>query len=298
MSRSVPFNEIAKCGGCGAIGAFDFMGDYFCADCAGTLVEKGDAMTDQPTTPTAEQAFKETTAMTRDEIRAKYQNDQNWPLQSFDAADWAKAFIAKFGKSRERIDESLMMGWFANALMRGYDEYHQATPTIAAPGDWPPYAEIYVGDGLFAICDWSDWPTVRSHRWNLSTRTKSPFYAITNIRTETHRTTTTMHQMILPCPAGSMPDHINGNGLDNRRQNLRVATKQQNAFNQRLNSRNNSGFRGVCWDRQHGAWRATIRIKQKRIHLGRFAEKIDAARAYNVAAKEMIGEFAKINDVD
>lgn len=58
MSRSVPFNEIAKCDGCGATGAFDFMGDYFCADCAGTLVEKDEAMTDQPTTSTAEQAFK------------------------------------------------------------------------------------------------------------------------------------------------------------------------------------------------------------------------------------------------
>lgn len=64
----------------------------------------------------------ETSRLTPDQTREKFSSDQNWPLQSFDAQDWAKAFMAKFGDKREQIDEGLMLSWFASALMRGWDE--------------------------------------------------------------------------------------------------------------------------------------------------------------------------------
>lgn len=55
-------------------------------------------------------------------IREKYQSDQNWPLQSFDAQDWAKSFMGRFGGNLTEISEDLMLCWFANALMRGWNE--------------------------------------------------------------------------------------------------------------------------------------------------------------------------------
>lgn len=72
--------------------------------------------------PLAEGELESALRMNADEIRAKYSGDENWPIQSFDAQDWAKAFMDKVG-CREPIDEEMMLTWFAGALMRGYDEY-------------------------------------------------------------------------------------------------------------------------------------------------------------------------------
>ena len=90
-------------------------------------------------------------------------------------------------------------------------------------------------------------------------------------------------------------DHRNGNKLNNCRSNLRPATNQQNAFNQRLPKNNTSGFKGVSWSRQRKKWKAYIVKDRKQICLGFFKYKIQAARAYNKAAKKYYGKFAKLN---
>ncbi len=106
-----------------------------------------------------------------------------------------------------------------------------------------------------------------------------------------------MHRLILGPPAGIQVDHRNGNGLDNRRANLRLATDRQNKGNAGLRSNNTSGFKGVTWCRQTNRWKARIGNSEagSRGWLGRFATAEDAARAYDAAAVEFFGEFAILN---
>lgn len=109
--------------------------------------------------------------------------------------------------------------------------------------------------------------------------------------------TTYMHRLIAGAAKGFDVDHVNGNGLDNRRGNLRVCTHAQNIANQRISRANTSGFKGVSWDKRRGAWEAHIKFQGKKMFLGYHQVKADAARAYNAKATEIFGEFAKINQV-
>jgi len=102
-----------------------------------------------------------------------------------------------------------------------------------------------------------------------------------------------MHILITGYKIGRRVDHINGNGLDNRRSNLRIATSQQNNRNRKICNLNTSGFKGVRLDRNK--WRADIRIDGKRKNLGRFVNPEAAAAAYDEAARKYFGEFATLN---
>ena len=101
-----------------------------------------------------------------------------------------------------------------------------------------------------------------------------------------------MHRMIMSSPVGINVDHINGNGLDNRTENLRHATAAQNARNMRKKS-NNNPYKGIHFKR--GKWDAEIRCGDQREWLGSFSDPLDAAKAYDAAAIRLHGEFAKIN---
>ncbi len=90
-------------------------------------------------------------------------------------------------------------------------------------------------------------------------------------------------------------DHINGDGLDNRRENLRLASHTENNQNRRINRNNTSGYKGVYWNKNEGKWRARIMAHGKRHVLGQFVSIIDAAKAYNDAALKYYGEFADLN---
>jgi len=89
-----------------------------------------------------------------------------------------------------------------------------------------------------------------------------------------------------------IPDHINRNTLDNRRINLRLATRTQNAINRKLKSSNKSGYRGVHWNKEMKKWESSISVNGVGIRIGFFANKEDAARAYDTAAILHFGEFA------
>lgn len=95
--------------------------------------------------------------------------------------------------------------------------------------------------------------------------------------------------------AWPLVDHINGNGLDNRRANLRPATPSQNTANARMPSDNTSGFKGVGWFARTGRWRAYITYQGRQKHLGYFDIAEEAALAYDAAARELFGEFARPN---
>ena len=89
-------------------------------------------------------------------------------------------------------------------------------------------------------------------------------------------------------------DHANGDGLDNRRANLRPADHSQNQAN-RIRLNGTSGFRGVCWHKRKRRWQASLKRDQRRIHLGYFDTPEEAARAYDAAAVAAWGEYARPN---
>lgn len=90
-------------------------------------------------------------------------------------------------------------------------------------------------------------------------------------------------------------DHVNRNRLDCRKENLRLASKLQNNVNREKHANNTSGFKGVCWDKGKQKWLASIGFNGRNHFLGRYADKIDAAKAYDDAAREYYGEFAVLN---
>lgn len=90
-------------------------------------------------------------------------------------------------------------------------------------------------------------------------------------------------------------DHIDGNRLNNTRSNLRLASNAQNQCNVGLQINNTSGFKGVSWAANKNKWVARISVAGRRIHLGHFSCKVEAARAFNSAAEKYHGEFARIS---
>jgi hypothetical protein len=90
-------------------------------------------------------------------------------------------------------------------------------------------------------------------------------------------------------------DHIDGNPLNNRRSNLRISTKSENARNRGKTKRNTSGHKGVYWNHQRSNWRAAIVVNYHKISLGSFSDVEEAAQAYRAAAIKYHGEFAKID---
>lgn len=108
-----------------------------------------------------------------------------------------------------------------------------------------------------------------------------------------------LHAYVIRSKPGEMVDHINGDRLDNRRQNLRIVSHAENAQNSRRPNipGKSSRFKGVCWDRKAGIWLATITANGVTSHLGKFDAEHDAARIYDRAALKLHGEHARTNEM-
>lgn len=105
-----------------------------------------------------------------------------------------------------------------------------------------------------------------------------------------------LHRVITGCPEDQVVDHVNGNGLDNRRVNLRICAQSENIRNRKIHKNNASGFKGVFLDRTSRCerpWRSRITVSGKRINLGRFSSPEEAHAAYCKASLEKHGDFAR-----
>jgi len=159
-----------------------------------------------------------------------------------------------------------------------------------------------------ALVDDEDYEMLNEHKWyaakDWSIKNKDKFYVQRKSPTGPNgkQKTILMHRVITNAPKGMHVDHINGNPLDNRKENLRVCTPQQNNMNRRKYNNNTSGYKGVYYQKKpkhmineySKPWRAEIR----RIHIGLYKTKEEAALAYNKKALEVFGEYAQLNDVD
>jgi len=154
------------------------------------------------------------------------------------------------------------------------------------------FRRIKLTKGKYVIVDVEDYPKLAGYDWQLYESESKNFYAVRLDRDKLVK----MHREIMNDPAGLFVDHKNGDGLDNRKKNLRIATRAQNQFNRRKTSaKTTSKYKGVHLYRKRNKYRAIIGCRGKRIFLGYFDNEIDAAKAYDEAAKKYHGEFAKLN---
>lgn len=153
--------------------------------------------------------------------------------------------------------------------------------------------EIQLTQGKVAIVDDDDFEWLAQWKWH----TDKNGYAIRNVRISTGvRTTLKMHRVILGLKKGDGfdVDHINETRSDNRKSNLRKATRSENLRNQGKYKNNTTGFKGVLWHKINKKWTAQIQIYGKGKHLGCFNTPEEASKAYEKAALELHGEFANI----
>ncbi len=152
--------------------------------------------------------------------------------------------------------------------------------------------EIQLTQGKVALVDDADYEWLNQYGWCASWSGRR-WYAVHR----EGRRSILMHRLILGLSNPSIQgDHKSGNGLDNRRENLRPATNAQNQAN-RIKYRGSSMFKGVAWNKRQHDWECYIKKDGKRTFLGRFKDEIKAALAYNEAAGELFGEYALLNRV-
>lgn len=155
-----------------------------------------------------------------------------------------------------------------------------------------------LSDGNLVTIDESDAPLVAQYSWR-PLRNKTTTYAVAWPRGERKtRKVILLHRLLLNAQSGEEVDHKDGNGLHCCRENLRLATREQNCRNQRISIANRSGYKGVCWDKARQCWAAGIKHNNRTIHLGRFSTAEAAAHAYDDKARELSGAFARLNFPD
>ncbi len=145
--------------------------------------------------------------------------------------------------------------------------------------------KIKLTQGKFAVVDDSDYEWLNKWKWSLHGIRHLYARGFVDGRKQL------MHRIILNAPVNLEIDHISGNGLDNRRCNLRICTRSQNQMNAHPR-KGTSNYKGVHWNSGHKKWSASIRLAGKLVALGDFESEYEASKAYNSAAEEHFRQFA------
>lgn len=161
--------------------------------------------------------------------------------------------------------------------------------------------EIPLTQGMVAIVDDEDFDLLLQWKWHalklVRPSGRVDWYAVRGKWRNGKRHQVMMHRLIMEVPVGLEVDHCDGDGLNNRRENLRICTHKQNMGNRGPVAGCSSRFRGVSWSKWHARWQARIRSDGKLRVIGYFDSEEDAAHAFNLAATEEWGDFAQLNDV-
>jgi len=159
-----------------------------------------------------------------------------------------------------------------------------------------PFRRIPLTQGKYAIVDPEDYERLAKYKW-FAIRYERGYYAVRAARDSKGRQRNVrMHREIMGEPKGKIIDHINHNGLDNRKANLRFVTRQQNSWNKRKQRGGcSSKYKGVTWSKRSGKWQTRITYNGKSILIGYFDDEQAAAEAYDGKAAELYGEYAVLN---
>lgn len=150
------------------------------------------------------------------------------------------------------------------------------------------WVRVPLTKGKSAIVSPPDFSGITRHKWHYT----GNGYAARDIWSSSKNHKILMHREILSTPNALSTDHINRNTLDNRRDNLRIATKSQNGVNIGLKKNNRSGYTGVSLNSRNGRWEAYIKCNYKRKFIGYYDTLEDAVKARQLKAMELFGEFA------
>lgn len=172
----------------------------------------------------------------------------------------------------------------------GRPRIHRPEPTVEpfwTPLGMETVVRFHLTKGKTAIVNLEDWPQVQEMAWYAKQGKAGVWYAANKIR----QRVTYLHRLLMP--QAKLIDHRNGDGLDNRRSNLRECTQNQNCQNTKV--RKGRRFKGCYFSVQARMFIAAIHYQGKKIHLGSFNNQISAAIAYDKAALKYYGEFARLN---
>lgn len=157
--------------------------------------------------------------------------------------------------------------------------------------------EIFLTQNKIAIVDAEDYAYLNQFKW-YAFKHRNTFYAVRWLFKENKQIALLMHREILKPSKNIKIDHINRNGLDNRKCNLRICNNSQNMMNREKQCNNSSGYKGVCWVQHANKWMAQIGVNKQNKYLGYYSTKEECAEVYNEAAKKYHGEFAELNRIN
>ena len=153
--------------------------------------------------------------------------------------------------------------------------------------------EIRLLNGIITLVDDEDFEYLNQWKWYFHPG-RNTAYAFRNERMKKNKTIY-MHRIIANALGRLQVDHIDGNGLNNQRNNLRLCTAKENSHHLKRKSNNTSGYTGVVWIKRINRWGARIETNGKQIYICVSKNPVDAARAYDNKARELFGEFARLN---
>lgn len=153
--------------------------------------------------------------------------------------------------------------------------------------------KITLPNNKYTLVDDEDFVILSQYKWH-SFKNRNTFYCHRNIYLKNvKRSCVTLHRQIMGNPKNKIIDHIDGNGLNNLRSNLRIVTNSQNLFNRGKQNNNTSGLKRISWHKREKKWRADIGINGKQITLGYFKTKEEAYKVYIEACKKYHGKLQR-----
>jgi len=150
---------------------------------------------------------------------------------------------------------------------------------------------IPLRNGVSTSLDDEDYDRAQAFRWH---KTANGYVAGTVIE-QGARKRVYLHRWLLDAQPGQLVDHLDGNPLNNRRANLRLATRSQNQANRRRNRTSRSRYKGVTWHQGQQRWMARLQVNGRRITIGYYADPLQAAYEYDAFARTYFGEYARLN---